>query len=71
MTEEWKPCVDFPHYEVSSLGRVRRSLIVRKAGADSNVARPWLSDSQAAPQRHDRQMLRAPSGRGSLLRSRC
>jgi hypothetical protein len=40
MTEEWNPCVDFPHYEVSSLGRVRRSVMVR--GKTPGLIQVWI-----------------------------
>jgi hypothetical protein len=38
-SERWKPCADFPNYEVSSLGRVRRRTAVR--GRPPIILRPW------------------------------
>jgi len=40
LPEEWRGCVGFPYYQVSSRGRVRRCVTVR--GRPPNVLKPWL-----------------------------
>lgn len=40
MREQWYQCIDFPAYEVSSLGNVRRLEYVR--GKPPVILRPWL-----------------------------
>jgi hypothetical protein len=36
MTEEWRPVKDFPEYEVSNLGRVKRGDLIMKQRLDSD-----------------------------------
>lgn len=42
MNEIWAKSLTFPHYEVSSLGRVRRAVKVR--GKTGNQIKPWLDN---------------------------
>jgi hypothetical protein len=41
--EEWRACTDFPGYEVSSIGGVRR-VAVRKHGKPPGVLKTWCND---------------------------
>jgi hypothetical protein len=40
--EEWKVCADYPVYEVSSLGRVRRRYVMR--GKPPCILKPWANN---------------------------
>lgn len=59
LEEEWRSCAEFPGYEVSSVGRVRR-VVTRPHARPPGLLKPWLDNGYPVVKlRRDKKTIKA------------